>query len=254
MTKPNFSKLLICGMLAGALGVSAATRADRDLPVKVTMEPMYPLSLATAGITQGSATFKIVVDNQGTLRDHLLVETTHPLFGKAVDEVIEEWDYAPSEIDGERINALHQIKIEFENNNTFVVGLDSTSAVVTERISRIGGPKHPHAYKIAGLTELDAAPKAVQSVSPALPYPEMVPAEGLRVVFKFYIDEEGRVRMPWIDEDEFAHIDESILDATYDALMQWEFTPPTIDGKAVVAQVAQPFYFANKKASLVESR
>ena len=74
------------------------------------------------------------------------------------------------------------------------------------------------------------------------------------MVYNFFIDQEGRVRIPWLDEQEFQHIDEEILDATYDALMQWEFTPPTVNGKKVVTQVSQPFWFTSPKHSVVDSR
>jgi hypothetical protein len=221
-------------------------------PIKVTIEPLYPVALSQQEITEGMAEFVIAVDNQGTLRDHLLVKTSHPLFGEAVEDVLPSWEFRPSLIDGERVNAMHRVTVNFRSSGMFVVGFDSVSAIKDSRVKTIGGSRNNKEYSVALLPHLDAPPERLQVVHPNIPDSEEIPAEGLRVVYNFFIDQEGRVRIPWLDEQEFQHIDEKILDATYDALMQWEFTPPTVNGKPVVAQVSQPFWFTSPKHSLVD--
>ena len=223
-------------------------------PFKVTVEPLYPLALSQQEITEGMAEFVIAVDNQGTLRDHLLVKASHPLFGEAVEEVLPSWEYRPVLIGGERVNAMHRITVNFRSSGMFVVGFDSVNTIKDSRIKLIGGSRNNTEYSVARLPQLDAPPARLQAVHPNIPDSEEIPAEGLRVVYNFFIDQEGRVRIPWIDEQEFQHIDEEILDATYDALMQWEFTPPTVNGKKVVTQVSQPFWFTSPKHSVVDSR
>lgn len=220
-------------------------------PFRVTMEPQFPFSLANEGITEGSANFLIVVDNQGILRDHLLVAASHPLFAKAVERVITEWDYFPVEIDGQRVNAKHRINVNFHNSGTFVVGWDSPQRIIDSRLTAEARGLDEEGYRIARLDELDELPSPLQVVQPTLPLPELVPDEGLRVVYHFFIDEAGRVRIPWLDEQELQHVDDTILDATYDALMQWEFTPPTIGGRPVTVRASQPFVFLGETAESV---
>lgn len=228
-----------------------AQKNDSSL-IKVTVEPRYPVALSHQEVNQGRAEFVITVDNQGTLRDHLLVEASHPLFGQAVEDVLPSWEFRPALIDGKRVNAMHRVTINFRNSGTFVVGVDSVSAIKDSRINLIGGSRNNEEYRVALLPHLDAPPEMLQVVHPNIPDSEDIPAEGLRIVYNFFIDQEGRVRIPWLDEQEFQHVDEEILDATYDALMQWEFTPPTVNGKKVVAQVSQPFWFTSPQHSLAD--
>ncbi|MDB4384735.1 energy transducer TonB [Opitutaceae bacterium] len=237
------------------LWATTALAEKTDLsPFKITIEPLYPLALSHQEITEGRAEFVIAVDNQGTLRDHLLVKTSHPLFGEAVEDVLPSWEFRPSLIDGERVNAMHRLTVNFRSSGMFVVGVDSVSTIKDSRIKLIGGSGNNKEYSVALLPHLDAPPEILQVVHPNIPDSEDIPSEGLRVVYNFFIDKEGRVRIPWLDEQEFQHIDEAILDATYDALMQWEFTPPTVNGKTVVAQVSQPFWFTSPRHSLADKR
>lgn len=234
-----------------ATSLPLATTASQ--PFRVTIEPQFPFALANEGVTDGTVTYLIVVDNQGILRDHLLVAASHPLFAEAVESVLPEWDFFPVEINGMRVNAKHRINVNFHNSGTFVVGWDSPNRVIDSRLSAEARGLNEAGYRIARLDELDVMPRPLQVAQPALPVPELVPSEGLRVVYHFFIDQAGRVRIPWLDEQELQHVDDTILDATYDALMQWEFSPPTIDGKPVTVRASQPFVFLGKSESLVET-
>ena len=248
---PRYALTVIC-----ALGiVSAITAKTKDLqPFRVTMEPQFPFSLANEGFTEGHAEFFVVVDNQGMLRDHLLISTSHPLFAEAVDSVLPVWDFFPVTIEGQRVNAKHRIIVNFYNTGTFVVGWDSPQRIIDSRLSaEVGNSAEKTAYHIASLDELDALPQPVQVAQPRLPEPDLVPAEGLRLVYHFFIDQTGKVRIPWLDEQQFQHVDDTILDATYDALMQWEFTPPTNNGEPVTVRASQPFLFVADDASLVDT-
>ncbi len=229
-------------------------KGSGNAAIKVTMEPEFPLELSLQEVTEGVAEFFVVVDNQGTLRDFILVKTSHPLFGEAVEEVLPKWDFKPVSIEGERINAMHRVTVNFRNYGVFVVGLDSVTTIKDSRVRTLARTARNEKYQVPLLPELDREPKPLQVVHPSIPNSQSIPEEGLRIVYNFFFDQEGRVRIPWINETEFQHVDESILDATYNALMQWEFTPPTINGEKVIAQVSQPFWFTSKKSSLTDIR
>lgn len=252
MSLTRYFRFIFPLTLACLWAATTSAQKGENVRFKVTIEPLFPLALSHQEVTEGMAEFVIAVDNEGTLRDHLLVKASHPLFGEAVEEVLPAWEFFPVLIEGERVNAMHRLTINFRSSGTFVVGVDSVNAIKDSRIKLIRGSRNNTEYRVASLPQLDALPQTLQVVHPNIPDSEEIPAEGLRVVYNFFIDQEGRVRIPWLDEQEFQHINDDILDATYDALMQWEFTPPTVNGKKVVAQVSQPFWFTAPRHSVVD--
>tara|TARA_B110000444_G_C18364515_1_gene377508 strand:+ start:112 stop:342 length:231 start_codon:yes stop_codon:yes gene_type:complete len=70
------------------------------------------------------------------------------------------------------------------------------------------------------------------------------------VVFSFYIDTEGTVRIPSLEDTGDQVVDEQILEAVQNAFIQWEFRPPTIEGQPVVVRVLQPFCFSKKSGDV----
>ena len=252
MNTTRFRRYVILALFACLWTATMWGKRTDESAIKITIEPLYPVELSLQEIDKGSAEFILAVDNEGTLRDYILVKASHPLFGQAVDRVLPSWEFLPVLIDGKRVNAMHRVTINFRSSGMFVVGVDSVSAIKDSRIRTIGGSSNNREYHVPQLPELDSAPEPLQVVHPSIFNSEAISEEGLRIVYNFFIDQEGRVRIPWIDEQEFQHVDDRILDATYDALMQWEFTPPTINGEKVVAQVSQPFWFNSSKTSLVD--
>jgi len=87
--------------------------------------------------------------------------------------------------------------------------------------------------------DLDSIPEPIEVVKPK--YPLEFKEEGVRgeVSVLFYIDEEGRVRMPHITE--YTH--EEFAQLALVAVRQWKFKPPIRRGKPVSILVRQPFSF-----------
>ncbi len=209
--------------------------------VKVTMRPQFPFSLSNSGLTEGRASFLVVVDQQGTRRDHLLIECSHLEFAKEVEAVLPEWEFTAAIIEGQRVNAVTRIDVNFRQTGT-LISLSGGQTLTGMFIDQLVTNAANNAYRVSDLSELDRLPEPIQIVEPSVPSsPDMNPA-GLRVVYHFFIDQTGRVRIPHLREREVMHIGEPVLDALYDALMQWEFTPPTIDGVPVVSRASQPFW------------
>ena len=50
-------------------------------------------------------------------------------------------------------------------------------------------------------------------------------------MFRFFIDTKGEVRLAHVDHVE-GEIDVRLLEVAQDALEQWQFSPPTVNGKA----------------------
>lgn len=230
-----------------------ARQTSKSIGVDVTQEPYFPDRLSNLGITEGTASFLIVVDAQGTKRDHLHIESTHRLFGDEVERVINEWEFTAAEISGERVNAVTRLDVNFRKTGTIVAtyGNEILSQLLIERRAM---DESDFYYRIANLAELDEIPAPVNIVEPVVPASREVNPDGLRIVYHFFIDEKGRVRIPYLDEDKVSYVEDDILDALFDALMQWEYTPPTIDGQPVVTRASQPFYIHQSKEKLADSR
>jgi TonB family protein len=60
------------------------------------------------------------------------------------------------------------------------------------------------------------------------------------MVVQFYIDQEGKVRMPVLAD---VDCDLELAAAAYDAVRTWSFEPPTVKGRPVIVTARQKFVF-----------
>lgn len=243
MSIRHYLSLFCFTVFFGAMAGHAASfegKARANDFFKVTAEPTFPATLSMQGVEKGSATLLLVIGKTGQLTDYLLIEASHPYFGKAVTNVLPSWDFSPLVINGQAVNAVRRLKVEFESSGSII---SLTPSLALEALMPGVGRQNQEgqAYSVASLRELDQLPTPTKVVEPYLYRSEGEKNHGLRVVFHFFIDQEGRVRIPIADESALAEVDELVLEAVHKALVQWEFTPPTIDGRPVVVRAAQPF-------------
>ena len=64
---------------------------------------------------------------------------------------------------------------------------------------------------------------------------------------------EGYVRIPIIQDAGNGKVDLQVLESLQQALAQWRFSPPTVEGRPVMAQVQQTFELTDSSASIPES-
>jgi TonB family protein len=88
-------------------------------------------------------------------------------------------------------------------------------------------------YHVCSLRDLDRIPTPLHVVAPAA---SLRPDAG-EVKVEFYIDEQGKVRIPVARETS----DAAFANAAVDAVSQWQFEPPTSKGKAVLVHAVQIF-------------
>ena len=223
------------GIAASAPGGSANAQH-----FKVTVDPVFPPTLRIEGILEGSVTVLLVIDKEGGLQDHLVLDASHRLFGKAVTDVLPTWEYFPIKENGRPVNAARRLTVDFRGGSA-VISLLPHLAVegIVPGVSRFN--EHRRAYAVASLSDLDQVPTRVKTVAPYLPRPDGKSHHGRTVTFHFFIDETGGVRIPTADHEAIANVDETLLEAVHNALIQWQFTPPTIRGQPVVTRATQPF-------------
>jgi len=215
-------------------------------------QPSFPRKLAKHGITEGYAIILVSVSEEGSLVDWLTIEASDRSIIKEVEKVIWDWWFSIPEIDGIPRQVCNKITITFNAKMIQSTATDTSGGLVNRHYDKLLqkqryyhlGPIRSRPYRIVSVAELDQYPEATYVV-PATISPELLrECMGAEAVFEFYIDEKGYVRIPSLKRVE-GYADEVALNAAQQALLQWKFKPPTVNGKPVTVKVAQPFIFSS---------
>jgi TonB family protein len=224
-------------LLAGA----AEARRERDpsyerLQIIQNLVIQFPSHISLSAVDEGEARILIWVDEEGKLRDWMVTGYSHPLFAKETLDVLPSWKFVPAKLHGRPVRARTEILLHFKREG--VVRLVSGEEGIARKFAkrRVGGDFH---QRVCELEELDAEPDALVEVTPEPPdkLGAVVP-EG-KVVVDYYIDADGRVRMPLIvssDDDAFS---QSVLLA----ITEWRYAPPKKEGVPVITRVWRQFDF-----------
>jgi TonB family protein len=198
--------------------------------VKVAVGAVYPYGLLEREIT-GSADAELIVGKNGSVLEARVTKASHPEFGMATKAMYEAWVFEPAKRDGNpvasAIKAFQRFSRFSDNLNIERTTFDLLKKKESSR---------PQTFK---LDELDAMPKALYRPLPV--YPRKLKADGVKdtVLIEFYVDETGNVLLP--NPMQFENADLAWSAAT--ALARWQFSPPTREGKPVIAKLRMPFAF-----------
>lgn len=244
LVKPIIAACLICGLSqTNALADSEWILSGEDgveLNIDLLQLPHYPNALVAQGYTEGTVKVSIDIDHHGELRDWIIVESTHPLFSKALERVIDTWRFSPPKINGEARSVVTQIDIEFGNNGTLLTSSLPTD-IVSRQFNQLTGYESER-VGIASINDLDTYPNPVKQIPPAVSKKMIKSHNGAVAVFSFYVDESGQVRIPVLT-DTNGDPDVQMLVAAQDAISQWKFEPPTQNEKPVKIKLSQAFVF-----------
>jgi TonB family protein len=234
--------ILFCGPLVFASMLCSSMAASREdalvLKVKEFHAPAFPLPLLLRGVITGKVEAVVSIDPDGRAVDNLVVAYTQPELARSALELLKNCVFDPVLIDGEPAAVRAKVFLTFDAQGV-VVSLTATETL-DNIIERLHGERtHNHVGKIA---ELDRAPVVTKTVQPR--YPAKLADRNIsgRATIDFFVDENGKVRMPTrvrSDHDEFAQ-------ASADALMEWQFTPLTRNGQPVIVEMKQEFVFTPK--------
>ena len=219
-------------------------RAD-FLDGSATLMVTYPGKAFSAGVPSGSATVGVMLDPQGRAVDFLLVRYTQPYFGEALLQEAKTLKFSPKRLLGIPVYGSFHFTYAFEAP----AGLSNISSfdAFSRRIETVGGGSKylyaPHSEKEIDRGQLEPLRIDV----PVLPagYP-LANNQPVRVVVSFYVDEQGRVRLPNIESS----LPAALMPRALAALQMWAFKPPTLMGEAVLVQAARALTFraANETA------
>lgn len=205
------------------------------VPCKITSKTtaVFPVRLLTNGVTHGEVQLVLEVSTDGQLTDTLVAAYTHHEFAEEALRVINASRFTPGLVDGQPVISIVNYVFKFETSGVLAyqrIGMASRSE-----------PKfgNEFEYRPHGVTTLDGPPSP--RVHPAPIYPKKWSDEGRSgsVTVDFYIDEDGRPRVPLAVDAP----DEYLASAAVAALKDWRFETPRHLGRPALAHAQQVFVF-----------
>ena len=238
---PRTMKHLVLVLLAIAtawplMAANPLPAVARRTPMRLiqTTEPIFPHNLSRT-IREGEARVVISVDANGLLRDLLIIGYTKKAFADEAVSALREWRYEPARVEGEPVSATAEISFRFEATGVIV----DQNVMESAQAMLFWWERNQYDYALCTLKDLDRIP--VPKAAKAPPYPSTLAAQGIagEVLVVFYIDEQGAVRMPAVSRAD----DLRLADLAVQALMGWQFEPPTKQGKPTLVKATQLFKF-----------
>jgi TonB family protein len=228
--------LSVAVFTTAALAGFAAFESARALPGNLM--PVYPNSLKLAGVTEGRAVIAISVDREGRVKDQLVVAYTDPHFARTSTDALRDWRFTPARLDGEPVSVQFDLSFEYTLEGA-VITAGIAEHFLYDRLERVG-PK-ALSYRPVKPVEIDQAPVRVAGPEPK--YASAAAKDGVRgvVVVRFYIDEQGNVRLPSVTGQSDAYLTEQAMAA----VRQWKFAPVTARGQPVLVAAQQEFNFGS---------
>jgi len=198
---------------------------------------VYPPSMLYAGVDSGEVRVVISVDAQGKLTDSLVTGYTNEDFAKISTAAIKRWKYQPALSHGQARMSRAEVLFQFRDRGVIVQSLPG--AQEHRMVARVMG--EPYVYAACRLRELDQIPTPLHELEKP-----QVNGDGRahKVTVEFYIDEEGRTRMPAVDR---GSADDFYAAAAVMAVEQWRFNPPQRKGRPTLVYAQQEFNFKPKE-------
>jgi TonB family protein len=222
------------------IGLRESPEDNVGLAIKQTDEIIFPPSMTFNGITEGEARVVVSVDADGKLADCLVTGYTERAFADAAVAALKRWKYEPARAHGRATASRVEVLFDFKAEKAVV-----QLTTVSERLHKhlISILQERYSYQAYTLRELDHIPTPIHVVPPAVPNGGPGPGQTHVVTVEFYIDEDGKVRMPAVERQE---IDNVYAAAAVVAVEQWRFEPPLRRGRPVLVLAKQDFNFVGK--------
>lgn len=237
-TLPRFPLALIAIALCHVAPSVRADETGEEQPLRIiqTNEAKFPTEATARGIRNGEVHAVLLVDAEGRLADCLVTAYTQPEFAVELLNAVRNWEFEPARQNGEAIGQRVQIIFRFNQKGAIVSMLPAMA--VAANLNNLIGEKLQ--FLTVRANDLDRVPAVLERVSPRHPGKALGAASRSGTAqIDFYIDAEGRPRMPVA----MKATNEAYAAAAAEALMQWRFEPPTYQGRPVTVRMVQEFLF-----------
>lgn len=209
---------------------------DVGLNIIQTKSVVFPGGLLLQGIHSGKVRLVVSVDAEGRLVDYLVVAYTNEGFVHSVVTAVKAWTYEPAMVRGRPRASRVELSFDFKSDLNATVQNNSDNF-----IQDIFGMRYE--FQPSLLKDLDNIPTPVQVVSPSIPDGVMKSGEERFVTVEFYIDQEGKVRVPSVSRE---LADDRLAAVAVAAVEQWRFEPPLRRKQPVLVLAQQVFRFMAK--------
>lgn len=196
-------------------------------PISV-LRPKYPKEARKKKI-EGAVVLRATVTRDGNLKD-ITVVSGDPILAAAALEAVQQWRYQPSKINGEPVEAQHEITITFKRDeSTAQIGPDDLSpdvpleppSDIQERI--LAGEFFSGGGR--GVTH----PKTIYAPEPEYSDPARKARYQGICLLGVIVGADGRPVSVWITRPLGMGLDEKAIEA----VQKWRFDPATKDGEPV---------------------
>ncbi len=194
-------------------------------PHEPDLKAEFPGSAATHGISRGSATVSVFINADNRATDFLVVNYTNAAFGTALLETVKTCQFHAAKLKGTAVAGRCDFTYRFETSRAILYASDASNL----KGDKISEPAL--IYNAVSESKLDKALVFSNAVLPLMPE-DFKPrdAKPVKVFVTFFIDEEGRVRIPNVE----SAVSPLLIPDALRAVLQWSFAPPQVKGKPVL--------------------
>ncbi len=226
--------LLSFALAASAISAFAAFQSAQPLPGNT--QPLYPPALVMDGITRGRAYIAVSIDETGRVKEMLPLAYSNIRFARASMEALREWRFAPAQVDGQPVPVQTEMSFEYTLEGA-VITTNMLNHFFFDSFDNIGD--YALVYRPGQSSRLDRPPVRISGEAPK--YATAAAKDGVRgrVEVRFYIDENGAVRLPAVSASANPYLAEQAVEA----LRNWKFEPVTSRGQPVLITATQEFNF-----------
>ncbi len=193
----------------------------------------YPILAQYEGT--GFAEVAFLVDLEGNPTDFVVLQATHPAFGKAIIEAVQKVRFSPARRNGtpESAYLIHR--------TNFFMERAVMEMMPGEKVERDHSQRRSQSTRISSMSELDSPPKVIEKVVPV--YPEELLEQSLTggVLIEFYLGPDGKVRIPRV----ISTSHKSFSKAALAAIREWKYEPPLNKGHPVCVLTRQQINFGS---------
>ena len=200
----------------------------------------YPGGATTRSIAKGSAVVSVLVDADGKALDFLVMGYTDKAFGSALLARAEHLTYQAAKLKGTPVPARFNLGYSFESQRVAMTPMEAS----LQKGDGLHAPGLAYSAVVEG--KLDRPLDFLKVALPPLPADfKPVDDKPVKVYVTFYIDEEGRVRVPTVESAASA----KLIPGAIAAVREWAFKPPTAGGKPALVFTGRPVRFIPRDAA-----
>lgn len=233
-------------VLAPLLAIAKEADSDYVAPaLKGRLETVIPASVKHLQISNPVVIFHVVVDVDGSVSDYLAVEATHHELLAKAEERLQKARFTPARLNGEPVRGKLAVGVGFYDpeQRAWRSGMAQApmGGSVSDGVKRrfYERAKDAEVYKESQPAELDQPLRLIKSQL-CLVHPPGQPMEQGRVVVEYYVDRNGKIRLPKVLESDSEYLTKSAL-LTLEASL---FEAPVRNGRPTFVKVRQPFNFS----------